>query len=129
MTKPFGAQELLARIERLLRRSEDDSADTHERYDDGELSLDFQSYTVQADGRVIELTPLEFRVLSALVRHSGQVLTPDQLLEHAWGGPHRASRDQVKLYVGYVRRKLGSKLAARIETRRGFGYRFRPHNG
>jgi DNA-binding response OmpR family regulator len=87
-----------------------------------------ERFSIDANAAVspqVELTPLEFRVLSALVRHPGQVLSPDQLLEHAWGGADRASRDQVKLYVGYLRRKLGPDTASRIETRRGFGYRYR----
>ena len=126
VTKPFGGQELIARIERLLQRKGTNGGETHEHYDDGMLSIDFETFRVEANGRSIELTPLEFRVLSALVRHPNQVLSPDQLLEHAWGGAHRASRDQVKLYVGYLRRKLGTRTASRIETRRGFGYRYRP---
>jgi len=76
-------------------------------------------------GRDVALTPLEYRLLVALVRHSGQVLSPEQLLELVWGD-EGASRDQVKLYVGYLRRKLGPEAAAAVETVRGFGYRYRP---
>ena len=75
----------------------------------------------------MSLTPLEFRLLSAFVRHVNQVLSREQLLELAWDAPYDVSEDQVKLYVGYLRRKLqvqGGPPA--IETVRGFGYRYRP---
>jgi two-component system OmpR family response regulator len=71
----------------------------------------------------VALTPLEFRLLSALVEHAGNVLSREQLLELVWGDPGGASPDQVKLYVGYLRRKLGEPDL--IETVRGFGYRYR----
>jgi DNA-binding response OmpR family regulator len=74
------------------------------------------------------LTPLEFRLLGAFVRNQNQVLSHDQLLELAWGDTRAADRDQVKLYVGYLRRKLGTGVGdeSPIETVRGFGYRYRP---
>jgi DNA-binding response OmpR family regulator len=98
-----------------------------ERYDDGVIAVDFAGQTAIANGRPVSLTPLEFRLISAFVRHPNQILSPDQLLELAWGGAERASRDQVKLYVGYLRRKLRAQagLEAAVETVRGFGYRYR----
>ena len=76
----------------------------------------------------IELTPLEFRLLTAFVDNPGQLLAHDQLLELAWGGERGTSRDQVKLYVGYLRRKLAAAGVPpeAIETVRGFGYRYSP---
>jgi DNA-binding response OmpR family regulator len=76
----------------------------------------------------VALTPLEFKLLGAFVRHPNQVLAHDQLLEQVWGGSFAASRDQVKLYVGYLRRKLeaAGAEASVVETVRGFGYRYRP---
>jgi DNA-binding response OmpR family regulator len=73
------------------------------------------------------LTPLEFRLHSALVLHPNQILSHDQLLELGWGGADRASRDQVKLYVRYLRQKLEAEglTESPIETVRGFGYRYR----
>jgi DNA-binding response OmpR family regulator len=83
---------------------------------------------VSAGGQPVTLTPLEFRLLTAFVRNPNQVLSHEQLLELAWGSAGAAERDQVKLYVGYLRRKLGSADGADspIETMRGFGYRYRP---
>lgn len=72
------------------------------------------------------LTPLEFRLLAAFVLHPGQVLSHEQLIALVWGDEGAASRNQLKLYVGYLRRKLGAAAAGRVETVRGFGYRYRP---
>jgi DNA-binding response OmpR family regulator len=126
VTKPFGRQELIARVEALLRRTggRDEGPET---YTDGFLSIDFAQRAVSVRGESVELTPLEFRLLTAFVRHPNQVLSHEQLLELAWRDAN-ASRDQVKLYVGYLRKKLSpeSADAAPIETRRGFGYSYRP---
>ena len=127
ITKPFGRQELLARIEAMLRRS-GARRRTQETYADGLLTVDFAQRRVAVHGTEVGLTPLEFRLLAAFVRNPGQLLAHDQLLELVWGDSYAASRDQVKLYVGYLRRKLSSAGAdgSAIETVRGFGYRYRP---
>lgn len=126
VTKPFGRQELLARVEALLRRS-GGRAPAPEVYSDAFLTIDFAQRTVTARGDSVDLTPLEFRLLTAFVRHPNQVLTHEQLLELVWGDAH-AAREQVKLYVGYLRKKLCPEApdSAPVETRRGFGYSYRP---
>jgi DNA-binding response OmpR family regulator len=126
VTKPFGRQELLARVEALLRRA-GGRTDQPDTYFDGFVKIDFSRREVAVGGEGIELTPLEFRLLTAFVRHPNQVLTHEQLLELAWGDV-RAARDQVKLYVGYLRKKLSPEApdTVPIETRRGFGYAYRP---
>jgi DNA-binding response OmpR family regulator len=125
VVKPFGRQELLARIEACLRRSPET---THvENYDDGALSIDYAQRLVICRGLPIRLTPLEFRLLCCLVEHAGKVLSAEQLVEQVWGHAGGVSRDQVKLYVSYVRKKLGQAGGfAPIETVRGFGYRYVP---
>ncbi len=125
VTKPFGRQELLARAQALLRRAEGRRAEAPESYADSALEVDFAQRQVAVGGAEISLTPLEFKLLGAFVRHPNQVLTQEQLLELVWGDAGSASRDQVKLYVGYLRRKLGPEGAGLIETVRGFGYRYR----
>ena len=127
LTKPFGRQELLARAEALLRRAAPRAAAV-EGYADAHLTIDFTARDVQVRGRPVDLTPLEFSLLSAFVRHPNQVLTRDQLLESAWGSSDAVSPDQVKLYVSYLRGKLRGDEGADvpIETVRGVGYRFRP---
>lgn len=128
--KPFGRQELVARIEALLRRAPPGRGEGAERYCDDFLELDFAQRRVTVAGERISLTPLEFRLLGAFVRHPDQVLSSDQLLEQAWGDATGRSSDQVKLYVSYLRRKLATAGApdgaSPIETVRGFGYRYRP---
>lgn len=126
VTKPFGRQELLARIDAILRRSADVSSDTPQAIDDGLVAIDPITATVAVQGTPVHLTPLEFRLLHTLVRHPGEVIGRDRLLELVWGSD-RAAPEQVKLYVGYLRRKLESVMAAEdvpIETVRGFGYRY-----
>jgi DNA-binding response OmpR family regulator len=124
VTKPFGRQELLARVETLLRRPRAGrEADT---YSDARLVIDFAQRLVHVDGEVTVLTPREFKLLSAFVRHPNQVLSREQLLDLVWGDARAIAPDQVKLYVGYLRRKLGPDAAGAIETMRGFGYRYRP---
>jgi DNA-binding response OmpR family regulator len=127
VTKPFGRQELLARVESVLRRAP--SHKVRDAYVDGLLEVDFaQRRVTGAGGQELELTPLEFRLLAAFVGHPNQLLAHEQLLELAWGGERGTSRDQVKLYVGYLRRKLGAAGISpdAIETVRGFGYRYSP---
>jgi DNA-binding response OmpR family regulator len=127
VTKPFGRQELLARVDAGLRRTRAQQ-DAPETYADGFVTIDFPQRAVHAGGRPVALTPLEFRLLAAFVRNPNNVLSREQLLELAWGSAGAAERDQVKLYVGYLRRKLGAPEGAEspIETMRGFGYRYRP---
>lgn len=126
--KPFGRQELVARVQALLRRAAPDAAQQQEHYGDDRLTIDFAQRAVTFDGEAISLTPLEFRLLAALVRHPRQVLSRQQLLELVWGDSYGVSGDQVKLYIGYLRRKLAPKdpAGAPIETVRGFGYRYKP---
>jgi len=126
VTKPFGRQELLARVESVLRRAP--APEVRDAYSDGLLEVDFSERRVRAGDQPVELTPLEFRLLTAFVDHPGQLLTHEQLLELAWGGERGTSRDQVKLYVGYLRRKLAATGISpeAIETVRGYGYRYSP---
>jgi DNA-binding response OmpR family regulator len=127
MVKPFGRQELVARVQALLRRARATGGDDRQdSYADDRLTIDFAQRAVTYDGRDASLTPLEFKLLSAFVRHPRQVLSREQLLELVWGDAYGVSGDQVKLYVGYLRRKLDPETpdAVPIETVRGFGYRY-----
>ena len=131
VTKPFGRQELLARCEGLLRRQARRSAagggaGPRETYDDGTVAIDVANASVSVDGRAVMLTPLEFRLLLTFVRHPDQVLGRHQLLDLVWGDAAAVAPEQVKLYVGYLRRKLDAAGVAPIQTVRGFGYRYVP---
>jgi DNA-binding response OmpR family regulator len=129
VVKPFGRQELVARVQALLRRapreSRGDEADT---YADRYLAIDYGERAVAVGDREVRLTPLEFKLLATFVRNPRQVLSRDQLLELVWGDPNGVGGDQVKLYVGYLRKKLSPERPedVPIETVRGFGYRYRP---
>jgi DNA-binding response OmpR family regulator len=126
LTKPFGRQELLARVSANLRRA-GGREKAPETYADGFVTIDFAQRAVRAGGEEVALTPLEFRLLATFVQNPNQVLSHEQLVALVWGDERAAERDQVKLYVGYLRRKLGvSESDSPIETVRGFGYRYRP---
>jgi DNA-binding response OmpR family regulator len=126
LTKPFSRVELLARIQAISRRqvSRRDPVTT---FDDGTLQVDFAHQEVTLDGAAVILTPTEYRLLATLARHQGQVLSSDQLIELAWDDPSGLAPSRVKYAVLRLRRKLGWDDAddSRIETVRGFGYRYR----
>jgi DNA-binding response OmpR family regulator len=125
VAKPFDREELLARVEVLLRRAPRE--DEPVSYTDSFMQVDFVQRKASVEGLEVPLTRQEYNVLEAFARHPGQVLSQEQLLELAWEEPDAVSRDQVKLYVGYLRRKLGKREGeSPIETVRGFGYRFKP---
>ena len=126
VAKPFGRQELLARVQALLRRTGGKS-EVIEAYADDFVQIDYAQRQVTVQGNPVQLTPLEFKLLAAFVQNPNQVLSRDQLLEIVWGDPYGVSGDQVKLYVGYLRKKLDPSApdSVPVETVRGFGYRYR----
>jgi DNA-binding response OmpR family regulator len=129
VTKPFSNAELLARVQGLLRRGRaGPDRDPAEVYADGLLSVGLSGGEVSVDGRPVSLTPTEFRLLAVLVRHRGQVLSPEQLLDQAWQDPAGIGPDRVKFTVMRLRRKLGQHRGSGppIEAVRGFGYRYLP---
>ncbi|HEX4833431.1 MAG TPA: response regulator transcription factor [Trebonia sp.] len=133
LLKPFGSAELSARAQALLRRSRSagsraggDGGQVPEVFDDGVVAVNFATHQVTAGGGPVDLTPTEFRLLTALVRNQGQVLSAEKLLELAWSDPYGIGPERVKYSVLRLRRKLGASAAgARIEAVRGFGYRYR----
>jgi len=131
LTKPFGNAELIARLQALLRRATAGEHKSAPVYDDGSVRVDFAAHQVTVDGALVELTATEFRLLAALVRHRGQVLSPVKLLELAWSDPFGVGPDRVKYSVMRLRRKLGAPTGAHspIEAVRGFGYRYRSATG
>lgn len=127
LTKPFGNAEFVARVQALLRRHQTGAQSLPEVYDDGIVQVNFGSHEVIVDGKPVGLTPTEYRLLAALVKHRGQILSPVKLLELAWSDPFGVGPDRVKYSVMRLRRKLGthSGPGAPIEAVRGFGYRYR----
>ena len=122
---PCSGPETLARIEALLRRARVEPQLTAV-LDDEFVHIDRLRHRVEVLGVEVALTPTEFRMLSTFAEHPGRVLGHGQLLEMVWGNGVR-ERDEVKLYVSYLRRKLGAAAKVNpVETVRGVGYRYRP---
>ena len=95
-------------------------------FDDGVVRVDLRMRQVEVDGRPVDLTRTEFRLLSVLVQHAGAVLSPYQLLEQVWNDPTGIAPERVKFAVLRLRRKLGwSGDASPITAVRGVGYRYR----
>ena len=126
VVKPFAPLEFVARLDALVRRAAGRGrTEVESAFGTARLSVDLVQRIALADGRELTLTPLEFRLLAALVRHSGQVLTKDQLADLVWNDPY-VSSDTLKVRVGALRGKLDEAgLPDAIETVRGVGYRYR----
>jgi DNA-binding response OmpR family regulator len=117
LTKPFSFDELLARIRARLR---DHGRDTPTTLHAGPVTLDLVRRTAAVHDRNVELTAREFLLAETLMRHPGQVLSREQLLDRVWGLAHDPGSNIVDVYIGYLRRKLGQEF---IHTVRGVGYR------
>ncbi|NEA38910.1 response regulator transcription factor [Streptomyces sp. SID11385] len=122
ITKPFRLAEVAARVRAVLRRRE---APTAARVlSCADLELDTATYEVRRGGRLVDLSPTEYRLLRHLLAHQGRVLTHGQLLEHVWG-QEGGDPGVVKTYISYLRHKLDGPRPSLIETRRGIGYTLR----
>jgi DNA-binding response OmpR family regulator len=120
LTKPFATEELLARIRALARRSGEAEDGPLQVAD---LVLDPARHEVQRGERKIELTPREFDVLEYLMRHAGQVVTREQIIDQVWREPIGANSKSVDLYVHYLRNKVDRDTAwPLVRTVRGVGY-------
>ncbi|MBD0387004.1 MAG: response regulator transcription factor [Nostoc sp. C3-bin3] len=122
VTKPFRFEELLARV-RLRLRSTRPARDAQEFIlKAGNIELNLRTRQVKIGDRLIELPAREFAMAEMFCRHPEQVISREQLLDYVWGYDYNPGSNIVDVYVGYLRKKLGSKL---IETVRGMGYRLR----
>lgn len=127
LTKPFSHDELLARLQAIRRRVP--AAPLHTHVDDGSVRIDFVRHQAYLDGEEVLLTPTEYRLLTAFVRRSGEVLSADKLLELAWDddGNGEQGANRVKYAILRLRRKLGWESEdSPLKTVRGFGYRYEP---
>jgi DNA-binding response OmpR family regulator len=120
MPKPFRFAELLARVRLRLRQATEPSA-REDALQVGPVRLDLRTRRVTTGGRDVELSAREFKLAEIFMRNPGQVLSREQLLSHVWGYDFDPGSNVVDVYVGYLRRKLGTDA---IRTVRGMGYRF-----
>ena len=127
VTSAMGRRELTARVAAAARRDQPSSTTPVERgtYRCGELTIDSTNHSVTKAGKRIPLTPTEFRLLRSLARRAGQLVTHDELVEDIWGPSSQKSPKMLRLYVGYLRRKLEAELVCEpsIVNQRGVGYR------
>lgn len=124
VTKPFSLEELMLRIDAVLRRSQ--RSDTGpSRLDCGDVSLDEDAHRVWVGSEEVSLSPTEFRLLRYLLVNKDRVVSKNQILEHVWDYDFAGDQSAVETYVSYLRRKLGDKDADIIRTVRGFGYSMR----
>jgi len=130
MTKPFGIQELMARLRALLRNRVA-NAEAPPRYEDDRLHIDLGLREVMLDGAPLALTRKEYAVLATLVRHAGRVVSQQQLLREIWGGTHVHDTHYLRIVLGKLRQKLGDDPASPrwLKTEPGVGYRFLAGNG
>ncbi len=123
LVKPFAMEELLARIDALLRRR-DRAFEENAQLRVGELTLDLVRHEVRRDDKVIELTSKEFALLEFLMRHPRQVLTRTQIIDHVWRYDLDALSNIVDIYIHYLREKVDQGFSRPlIKTVRGVGYK------
>jgi two-component system KDP operon response regulator KdpE len=125
ITKPFGSEELTARLRALLRRSAD-SASTPV-IEIGDLKVDLAGHTVGRSGEEVHLTPIEFDLLQVLARHQGKLVTHRQLLQEVWGPGYQDELHYLRVHVAHIRAKLepDPSRPRYLVTDPGVGYRLR----
>jgi two-component system OmpR family response regulator len=123
MTKPFGLDELAARVRTVLRRSRPEAPSPVLEFAD--LELDQESYQVRRAGHLVELSPTEFRLLRYLMLNPGRVLTRSQILDHVWDYDFGGKSNVVSTYVAYLRQKLCRYGPDLVHTQRSIGYSLR----
>ena len=129
VTKPFGVDELLARVRTQLRSWQQQNASTQDTpvlFDDGALYIDLSTRKVMVKGEHVRLTPKEFSVLKVLMLATGKIVTQSQLLKDIWGPTHTRDTHYLRILIGRLRQKLGDDPTEQhyIQTEPGVGYRF-----
>ncbi|MCR6493424.1 response regulator transcription factor [Cellulomonas sp. P24] len=132
VTKPFSLEEVVARIRAVLRRTQPDADLSSSVLAYADLELDEDSHEVTRGGRVVELSPTEFKLLRYLMLNPGRVLSKTQILDHVWQYEWGGDANIVESYISYLRRKVdnvnapdGSPVTPLIHTKRGVGYMLR----
>jgi two-component system OmpR family response regulator len=121
VTKPFSLEELTARIRAVLRRTAGEQPPTA-KLAFADLELDEESHEVRRAGRLVSLSPTEFKLLRYLMHNAGRVLSKAQILDHVWQYDFRGDDSIVESYISYLRRKVDTVEPRLIHTLRGVGY-------
>jgi two-component system KDP operon response regulator KdpE len=127
LSKPFSVGELTARVRALLRRKARTGENASPLLEFGEVLVDFSQRTVTRKGESVHLTPIEYKLLSALLSHPGKVITQKALLKEVWGPSFTESGHYLRIYVGHLRQKLerDPTQPQHFITEIGVGYRFK----
>lgn len=128
VTKPFGMDELVARIRAALRRTAISGAKESVAIEGGDFRVDPEAHKASVKGREVHLTPKEFELLAYLVQHPGTVLTHHKLLGAIWGGDYTEQTEYLRVFIGQLRKKVEVDPAnpKYIVTEPWIGYRFSP---
>lgn len=126
VTKPFGMDELLARLRAAVRRAEPAAAEEDSVVHTASFTVDLAARKIQREGRDVRLTPTEWHLLEVLIRHSGRLVSQKQLLQEVWGPAYRTETNYLRVYMAQLRRKLETDPAhpRHFVTEPGMGYRF-----
>jgi two-component system OmpR family response regulator len=122
VTKPFSLEEVVARIRAILRRTGVAGEPDSGRLVFNDLELDEDSHEVRRSGRLIDLSPTEFKLLRYLMLNPNRVLSKAQILDHVWAYDFNGESGIVESYISYLRRKIDDVEPALIHTKRGVGY-------
>ena len=124
VTKPFGVDELILRVQAVLRRTRREP-ETVNILAAGPIEMDFQNHQVTMDGKEVNLSPTEFKLLSYLIQNKNRVLTKQQLLSNVWGINYESETTVLDTYISYLRKKIDSQGLGLIKTVRGVGFQFK----
>jgi two-component system OmpR family response regulator len=124
VTKPFGVDELILRVQAVLRRTQKEP-ETVNILAAGPIEINFQNHQVTLDDKEVNLSPTEFKLLSYLIQNKNRVLTKQQLLSNVWGINYESETTVLDTYISYLRKKVDSQGLGLIKTVRGVGFQFK----
>ncbi len=122
LTKPFHFSELLSRINALTRRTKFNYENKTNFYICGDLQLDPEKHIVSQNGKIIDLSPKEYKLLLYLLENKGRVISRTQILEQVWGIQYDTNTNVVDVYISYIRNKIDETQRKLIHTIKGTGY-------
>jgi len=126
LTKPFGVDELMARVRALLRRTGGQGSPGPFRFADGDVEIDLSSHTITRAGQDVRLTKTEWSLVESLARHPGKLLTHDWLLDQVWGRGYEGDVDVLRVFISQLRHKIEEdpRRPRIVATDPGIGYRW-----